>query len=85
MNSKVYWVFLGNHWPESSALGNAADFCLTTLPMVLPQKNVCFKFPNLVRNAKKFLEAMPLAMLPTKSLPLPRPDGLGLYLSRLET
>ena len=23
------------YWPESSALGNAADFCLTTLPMAL--------------------------------------------------
>ena len=32
------------------------------------QKLFCLKLPNSVRNAKKFLEAMPLAMLPTKSL-----------------
>ena len=32
------------------------------------QKFFCLKLPNSVRNAKKFLEAMPLAMLPTKSL-----------------
>ena len=32
------------------------------------QKYFCLKLPNSVRNAKKFLEAMPLAMLPTKSL-----------------
>ena len=32
------------------------------------QKCFCLKLPNSVRNAKKFLEAMPLAMLPTKSL-----------------
>ena len=33
-----------------------------------PQKIFCLKLPNSVRNAKTFLEAMPLAMLPTKSL-----------------
>ena len=27
------------YWPESSALGNAAGFCLATLPMALPPKN----------------------------------------------
>ena len=32
------------------------------------QKNFCLKLPNSVRNAKKLLEAMSLAMLPTKSL-----------------
>ena len=32
------------------------------------QKNFCLELPNSVRNEKKFLEAMPLAMLPTKSL-----------------
>ena len=32
------------------------------------QKIFCLKLPNSVRYAKKFLEAMPLAMLPTKSL-----------------
>ena len=50
-------------WPESSALDNAADFCLATLPMALPPKIFCLKLPNSVRNAKKNLEAMP-----TKSL-----------------
>ena len=32
------------------------------------QKVFCLKLPNSVRNAKKFLEALPLAILPTKSL-----------------
>ena len=32
------------------------------------QKCFCLKLPNSVRNAKKIFEAMPLAMLPTKSL-----------------
>ena len=27
-----------DHWPESCALGNAADFWLASLPMALPQK-----------------------------------------------
>ena len=36
--------------------------------LVLPPKNFFLKLPNSVRNAKKLLEAMPLAMLPTKSL-----------------
>ena len=26
------------NWPESSALANAVDFCLTTLPIALPPK-----------------------------------------------
>ena len=30
--------FVLNHWPESSALDNATDFCLTALPMALPPK-----------------------------------------------
>ena len=30
-------------WPESSALGNAADFCLATLPMALPPKKFLLK------------------------------------------
>ena len=62
------WVVLNIYWPESSALGNVADFWLATLPMALPLKNLCLNLPNSVRNAKTFLEAMPLAMLPTKSL-----------------
>ena len=61
-------LFLVTHWPESSALDNAADFCLAILPMTLPPKNFCLKLPNSVRNAKIILKAMPLAMLPTKSL-----------------
>ena len=56
------------YWPESSALDNAADFCLATLPMALPPKIFCLKLPNSVKNEKKYLEALPLAMLPTKSL-----------------
>ena len=61
-------LFLVTHWPESSALDNAADFCLATLPMALPPKSFGLKMPNSVRNEKIFLKAMPLAMLPTKSL-----------------
>ena len=34
---------LFNQWPESSALDNAADFCLATLPMALPPKNFLLK------------------------------------------
>ena len=60
-------LFLVTHWPESSALDNTADFCLAILRMTLPPKNFCLKLPNSVRKAKKILEAMPLAMLPTKS------------------
>ena len=36
--------------------------------MALRPKIFCLKLPNSVKNAKKILEAMPLAMLPTKSL-----------------
>ena len=53
-------------WPESSGLGNVVDFCL--------------KLPNSVRNAKKILEAMPLAMLSNqKYTTLPRQDDSGQY------
>ena len=31
------------YWPESSGLGNAADFCSATLPMALPPKNFLLK------------------------------------------
>ena len=34
---------LAQHWPESSALDNAEDFCLATLPIALPQKNLLLK------------------------------------------
>ena len=29
---------IGRHWPESSGLGNVADFWLATLPLALPPK-----------------------------------------------
>ena len=47
MGSAVVYVIVGQaeyiQWPESSALGNAADFCLATLPIVLPPKNFLLK------------------------------------------
>ena len=53
-NSLWNWNRLSRqHWPESSALDNAADFCLATLPMALPPKNFCLRLPNSVRYAKK--------------------------------
>ena len=55
-------------WPESSGLGNVVDFCLATLPMALPPK-VFFLFSlNQGILSKNFFKAMPLAMLPNKSL-----------------
>ena len=53
-------------WPESSALGNAADFCLATLPMALPPKKICLKLPNSVSNVAN-----------QKSTTLPRQDDSG--------
>ena len=38
MYAQVKYTDCYKYWPESSALGNAADFCLATLPMALPQK-----------------------------------------------
>ena len=66
IRAKAYTSY--QQWPELSALDNAADFFLATLPMALPPKNFSLKLPNSVRNAKKVLEAMPLTMLPIKSL-----------------
>ena len=36
-------IFTYLYWPESSALGNAVDLYLATLPMALPPKNLFLK------------------------------------------
>ena len=68
---------LAQHWPESSALDNAEDFCLATLPIALPPKNFCLKLPNSVRNAKTFVGNAIGNVANQKLTTLPRPDDLG--------
>merc|ERR1712218_593046 len=62
------YIIWNRHWPESSALAMLQTFVWQHCQWHCLQKYFCLKLPNSVRNAKILLEAMPLAMLPTKSL-----------------
>ena len=82
--SKNFFAFLtelGNFkqkWPESSGLDNAADFCLATLPMALPQKIFLLKIAQFSEKCKKFFGGNAIGNVASqKSTTLPRPDDLG--------
>ena len=66
------------YWPESSALGNAADFWLATLPIALPPKISLHFSLNLAILSKKFFGGNAIGnVAKQKSTALPRADDSG--------
>ena len=53
------------HWPESSRQSPQRCQCLEVLPMALPPIFFCLELHYSARNAKNFLDAMPLATPPS--------------------
>ena len=70
------------YWPESSGLGNVADFWLATLPLALPPKIFLhFSLHYAILSQKVFGGNAIGNVVNQKLATLPRPDDSGQYLS----
>ena len=68
-------------WPESSGLGNVADFWLATLPLALPPKIFLhFSLHYAILSQKVFGGNAIGNVVNQKLATLPRPDDSGHYL-----